>query len=138
MKKIFFLLGFVFLANMFSFAQTGDDPKDGTRRIDAIKIAYLTKELDLSPDEAKAFWPVYDRYTNEIKSTLKDSKDDDVLVRQQKLLDIRKKYKNEFVRVLSQERVNRLFMAENRFAELLKKDLQERRKNQMRPNRKGF
>jgi len=60
------------------------------------------------------------------------------LVRQQKLLDIRKKYKNEFVRVLSQERVNRLFMADNRFAELLKKDLQERRKNQMRPNRKGF
>ena len=138
MKKIFFLLGFVFLATMFSFAQTGDDLKGGTNRIDAIKIAYLTKELELSPDEAKAFWPLYDRYTGEIKSTLKDSKDDDVLVRQQKLLDIRKKYKNEFVKVLSQERVNRLFMAENRFAELLKKDLQERRKNQMKPLRRGF
>src|SRR6185295_745050 len=83
MKKIFFLLGFVFLATMFSFAQTGDDLKGGTNRIDAIKIAYLTKELELSPDEAKAFWPLYDRYTGEIKSTLKDSKDDDVLVRQQ-------------------------------------------------------
>ena len=138
MKKIFFLLGFVFFATMFSFAQTGVEPNEGTKRIDAIKIAYLTKELELSPDEAKAFWPLYDRYTNEIKSTLKDSKDDDVLVRQQKLLDIRKKYRNDFIKILSQERVNRLFMAENRFAELLKKDLQERRKNQMRPLRRGF
>ena len=34
-------------------------------RIKSHKIAYLTEQLSLSPEEAQQFWPVYNAYANE-------------------------------------------------------------------------
>jgi len=31
-------------------------------KLEAQKIAFITERLDLSPDEAKVFWPVYDEF----------------------------------------------------------------------------
>lgn len=31
-------------------------------RIKSLKVAYLTEKLELQPDEAAAFWPVYNQY----------------------------------------------------------------------------
>lgn len=33
-------------------------------RIRAMKIAFITERLDLSPEEAEKFWPVYNDYNN--------------------------------------------------------------------------
>ncbi len=35
---------------------------DWEKRIQSEKIAFLTSELDLSPEEAQVFWPVYNQY----------------------------------------------------------------------------
>lgn len=32
------------------------------QKIETAKIAYLTKEMQLTPDEAKVFWPLYDAF----------------------------------------------------------------------------
>lgn len=40
-------------------------------KIEAWKIAYITKNLDLSPAEAQKFWPVYNAYKAEIEDIQK-------------------------------------------------------------------
>ena len=53
-------------AFVLSFAQ----PRGGgmrADRIEAVKIAFMTKYINLSADEAQKFWPTYNAYNNEIK-----------------------------------------------------------------------
>lgn len=48
-------------------------PKPASReRIEAQRIAFITQKLQLTPDEAAKFWPIY----NEHKDQLKDMRDD--------------------------------------------------------------
>lgn len=96
-------------------------------RLKSLQIAYLTRELNITPSESEKFWPIYNKYQDEMITAMKSSKDGDVLEKQQQMLDIRKKYKPEFSRILNPERTNKLFEAEGRFREMVKKELQERR-----------
>jgi hypothetical protein len=124
MKKIFLLTVVVLFTWLAGFAQ---DEKPGEARLQSLEIAYITKELNLSPEEAQRFWPVYNKYAAEMREIIKNRrKDDDPLPTQQQLLDIKKKYRSEFLKVLAQERVNRLFIAEGKFRELVRRELQQR------------
>jgi len=38
----------------------------GKERIKAYRTAYITQELDLSPNEAEKFWPIYNEYDKKI------------------------------------------------------------------------
>jgi hypothetical protein len=59
MKNIFFLL-FSFL---FSVATLQAQSKvDHREKIKALKVAFITEELQMSTDVAQKFWPVYNRY----------------------------------------------------------------------------
>jgi hypothetical protein len=60
MKRLLPILFLICTLNLFS--QQSQDP-DGSR-IEALKIAYLTKKLNLSPEEAQRFWPVYNNYAS--------------------------------------------------------------------------
>ena len=66
------LLGLTLLMSIpLAFAQPRDNnPKPKQEKIEELKIAFLTKELNLSPQEAEKFWPVY----NEMGSKLKTEK----------------------------------------------------------------
>ena len=122
MKKILIILSFVI--PMAIFAQ---DNTAGENKLKSLEIAFLTRELNLSPDEAQKFWPVYNQYSAEMRSMIKSKENDpDVLDKQQKLLDIRKKYRNEFLKVLPPDRVNQVFTSEVKFREMVRKELQDR------------
>lgn len=65
-----------------SFAQPpqGQKRNDDARkkefeRIQSEKIAFLTQELDLSPEEAQVFWPVYNQYWKESLTLHKEMMD---------------------------------------------------------------
>lgn len=49
-----------FLALMCSLTFYGQEPKK--EKIKALKIAYITKDLNLSSSEAEKFWPIYNAY----------------------------------------------------------------------------
>jgi len=122
MKKIIFLIAF-FLPLLVS----AQDNSQRDNKLQSLEIAYLTKELNLSPEEAQKFWPVYNKYSAEMKETLRNKANDpDVLDKQQKLLDIRKKYRSEFLKVLSPDRVNQVFTSEVKFREMVRRELQDR------------
>jgi Spy/CpxP family protein refolding chaperone len=43
------------------------NPKDMEHKkemVQAMKTGFITKELDLSPEEAQKFWPIYNLYEN--------------------------------------------------------------------------
>ncbi len=104
--------------------------------IQALKAAFITKELDLTPDEAQKFWPVYNQYEKEITTVVKDNTNDDALDREEKVLNIRKKYKGQFSKVLgNQQRMNRLFNAEGKFRKVLIRALQQRQMKRAMKNR---
>lgn len=125
MRKIVYLL--LLLLPFSGIAQDGIRGEN-RQRLEAIQIAYLTKELSLTTQDAEKFWPVYNKYQDELRGLLKNGGDEDVLNRQQKALDIRKKYRPDFVKILGADRTNKLFQAEDKFREMVKRELQNRQK----------
>ncbi len=97
-------------------------------RLQALKVAFITKELKLTTEEAQQFWPVYNQYFDEIKQARKEHPDDEIAF-EEKVVGIRKKYKEEFKRVLKDDvRVNRIYTVDKSYRELLRKELQNRQR----------
>ena len=139
MKK--YLLIFILFFSISSYAQE-TEPNDEeiqtknskiSESIEALKTAYITKELDLKPDEAQKFWPVYNEYTGEIKKARLESKDD-IVGFEEKKVSILKKYQDNFKKVLgNDDRVKKCFNAAPKFNQLLKKEW-IRRQGLRKPN----
>jgi len=130
MKK-YLLLIILSLGMVFNgWAQDGDQ-KDGANKLEALKIAYLTKRLDLSTEEAQRFWPVYNKYAEEIKRVRVEQKDKNLpeIEVEDRILNIRKRYNGEFSKALSPEKANTFFRSEKEFGGFIQRELQERRLN---------
>ena len=136
MKKIFFIISLLFLHNYFCVAQTQSDDS----RVEDIKIAYMNRELNLTPEEAHKFWPVYNNYFSEIKQARKQYMNDEVAF-EERVVQIRKKYKDNFRGILNSDaRANKVFVSEKNLRDLFKKELQNRQRmrrnqNNRLPNR---
>lgn len=117
-------------------------PEDRIQEIKAQKSAFITQRLDLSPEEAQKFWPVYNQYDKELDAnrkemrsnhkTLKEDAElteaeanaaiEKELATRQKELDIRKKYTGEFKKTIGSKKTLELGKAERDFhRELLKR-----------------
>ena len=58
-RKLYPLL-FLFIS--FTFYAQGERMKEKREQIQAMKVAFLTSELNLTPNEAEKFWPIYNVY----------------------------------------------------------------------------
>ncbi|WP_423147302.1 hypothetical protein [Rubrolithibacter danxiaensis] len=136
--RLFFCILFsvIFIGSAHS-----QDKQDRIKRIEALKAAYITKKLDLTPDEAKGFWPVYNNYQHEISNLYRQKRQNQFNHRENpkealsndmdydnKILDVKKKYQKEFSRILPAQKVLDLYNAEREFREELIKELRDRRK----------
>ena len=132
MKKYLLILLLVFGFLVRVQAQDG-------QRLEAYKIAYLTKKLDLSPEEAQRFWPIYNGYTNDIRNVRQEQKDKNLseIDVEEKMLSVRKKYNGEFSKALSAEKINTFFRSEKDFKIEIQRVLQERRLNRQQ-NKRGL
>jgi hypothetical protein len=137
MKKYLLILvltiGFLFNAG----AQAQE--QDGGAKLQALKIAWLTKKLDLSPEEAQRFWPIYNKYIDEIRAIRQEQKQKGTseIDTEDKILGVRKKYNGEFSKALSAEKANTFFRSERDFGNEIRKELQERRMNRQL-NKRGL
>lgn len=111
-------------------------------KVEAMRIAFITNRLDLTPDEAKQFWPIYNNYRHDLTQLRRsfypndDGTDphldaDRQLDFEQRKLDLKKQYKLQFSQVLSKEKLNKLVSAEEDFKRLLMQTIRNRR--QQRP-----
>ncbi len=137
MKKLSLLSIILSCFSLFGIAQKENEMRGG-RNVESLKIAYITRELTLSPEEAQKFWPIYNNYVEELKSIRKERKDDnDILAIEENVLNIRKKYKPDFKKVLlGDDRVNKILTIDREFNNILRKELQQRM--QMRNKQKGI
>lgn len=131
MKKLIPLL--LLLISSSLMAQAQDDAKQPDREkkmqdIEALKVAFLSRELELSPEDAQKFWPVYNQYNRELTTAYQ--RNENVIDREEKVLEVRKKYKGQLSSVLGEQRMNRMFNAEGRFHQVLINVM--RRQKQMR------
>lgn len=119
MKKLLLILLMVCSVKMATFAQDGP----GEEKIQALKIAFITQKLNLTAQEAKDFWPVYNQYDQEIKSVERGG---DALKSEEQLLNIRKKYRSSFEKVIGAQKMSKLFNAERDFRSVLIQRLKNR------------
>lgn len=144
MKRAIYMLMLLLLSTATVFAQ----PK-GPRgeRIKNIKVGYITERIHLTSDQATRFWPVYNQYEQELRTTRRsffeqyrgrdNSQDeatarkfvDDNLEYQEAELRLKKKYKNELLKVISAQQLADLYVAERDFRKMLVNELRERRGN---------
>lgn len=116
---------------VFSQADFGDRPN-----IQNLKIGFVTRQLALTSEEAEKFWPLYNKYTNELKKARQEQKED-VLAFEERALNIRKQYKGEFKKILvTDDRLNKALTIDRDFNNVLKKELQ--RRAEIRNKRKEF
>jgi len=123
---------------LMSFALAGQNRDQVEERIEARRIAFITKIVDLTPEEAQVFWPEYNKYRDEQKairkSTREQSKnldaDQQFDLRQEaelKQLQNRNKFAKKVKELLGAERALKLMNADRRFKEKMVQELQERR-----------
>jgi hypothetical protein len=112
--------------------------------IQTMKVAFITKKLNLTTSEAQSFWPVYNQYENELekiriehKKTMREIKDDfsslsDAEIEKfvdaqiafrQKEIDVLKKHHPEFKKTLPVKKVALLYRAEEDFKRHLIKQI---------------
>jgi flagellar biosynthesis component FlhA len=126
--KRFLLFTLLFLAGFIIRAQNGN-------RLEALKIAYITNKLNLSPEEAQKFWPIYNQYALELKvARMKAMNNNSSEIElDESLLNIRKKYSVQFGQVLPPAKVDTFFKSEKEFGHFVEMEMERRQlKNQKR------
>ncbi len=133
-KKILFFFLFLFFGSYFCHAQTPDNNGD-ENKVEVVKMAYLSNELNLTPQEAQNFWPVYNNYVNEIKQARVQYPDDEVAF-EKKVVEIKERYQGNFKKVLgnSDKRANKVYTADKQFNNTLRNELKRRQNFQQTPN----
>lgn len=117
-------------------------------QVKAAKIGFITRELNLTEEEAQKFWPVYNKFDNEREAhrrkmmalrletgssgDVMTDKEAEAAVEQylqlrQEEVDLEKRFYQSVKKVLSAEKVALLFQAEKRFQRELLRNLQQRR-----------
>jgi hypothetical protein len=122
------ILMFVFWINIIYICSGQAPAEGGAKKVEEIQRSYLTEELLLTPEEATKFFPVFEDYKEELKKIKKERGVDELEYAEQ-VLAIRKKFKTEFKGILgSDDRVNKIYVAEKNFKKILEDELDKRKK----------
>lgn len=131
MKKLLFILSLLFVTSFQLFAQE-DDENEGGEKIRDKMNEYIQKRLDLSKDEAEKFSPVFLRYFREWRQTLKENRDDR-LVMQQRIVELRIRYRTQFRDIIGEKRGNQVFGHQDIFIHEIQRLRRERMSGPNRP-----
>lgn len=135
MKKYLLILIVMISSVSVVFAQDQGGDQTRQEKIQALYVAYVTQQLQFTPEEAQKFWPVHTQFTTELKAIKKDLPE---LDKQQARLDIKKRYQENFNKIIGTNRCERFFRMEGEFRKkLMDKVNNNPRQNQQRPKRRG-
>ncbi|MBS4059303.1 MAG: hypothetical protein KG029_02780 [Bacteroidetes bacterium] len=146
---------FAFSTNIAIAQQRRPQAPDG-KRIEAVKIAFFTRQMKLTPDEAKVFWPLYDQYQmaleeqkherrqkqEDVRERLEDLSDEQInqiidsrLSQAELAFNARKTFINALRKELSPMKAALFFRAEEQFQRELMERVKENRENRTMPPR---
>jgi len=131
MKKILYILTLFFLT---SFAAQAQDDGNDDRIRDKMR-EYIQKRMDLTKNEAEKFTPVFIRYFKEWRTTLR-SYNSDRLVLQQKIIELKLRFRPEFKEILGEKRGEEVYKRQQEFITELDNVRRERIKDRIRPQQR--
>ena len=145
--KILFPIIFLLVASL-SFSQGFKEKRE---KVKALKVAYITEQLELTTDEAQKFWPIYNAF-DENQSELRHEKMRAILDRfkpgnveklsekdasnslaqmekiEEDLFNLKKKFIKDLQGVISAKKIIKLKKAEEDFNRELLKQMREKRR----------
>ncbi|HAD15064.1 MAG TPA: hypothetical protein DCF33_21785 [Saprospirales bacterium] len=148
--------GWILLLFISITAHSQVDPDQKEARLAAFRAEVFTRVLNLTPDEAQGFWPVYNEYADKREQVqqdlrpgkqldqMSDAEVEEQIKRhfelKQRELELEKEAYQKLRKVLPLRKVAKLPAAEREFRESLIKKLQEARerrqeRQQIRPGR---
>lgn len=130
MKRFLLIFTLALLAGFSSKAQDDDNDKIGDKMRE-----FIQRRLNLSRNEAERFTPVFVRYFKEWRQTLRDSRND-ILVRQQRIAELRIRYRTEFRDIVGDKKSIEIFKRQEEFVRILGEQQQIKNRNDDRPNRR--
>ena len=143
--------------NSFGQENNREMKKEKKEKIEQMKISFITDELELSPDEAQKFWPIYNEMESKIKgekksqrklekelrenpATLSDAdnktKVTAIFDSEQKEIAIKREYYNKIGEQIGYKKSTKLLSLEQKFKRELMKQLKEKKQvgSQSQPN----
>ena len=136
MKNIAFFLALLF--GIGAIAQPKDF-KEKKEKLDAMRVAFITDELELSPEEAQLFWPVFNERNKKVEDlrremmetmfklknqgkSLDDLSDAEIekmmqmrFANEKEIAKINESYHNKLVAAVGLRKTAKLYMSEMRF-----------------------
>lgn len=140
MKRIYFILLMLTTLSSGLYAQA---PME---KLKAMKVAHITEKLNLSSDQAKGFWPIYNQYEQEkrqissaIRGKYGESRgenvgekeaiayQDEIFALKEKEAELIKLYRPRFLKVITATQFSDLLVAEKEFNQMLLQELRQRK-----------
>jgi len=130
------LIGFFFLLSLPKHLMSQSKDSDREESIKAKKIAFFTEKLNLTPEEAQRFWPVYNDYWKKKNRIIEDRRSlmkecsekmgrlsaketeryADQYIKSHKLeAELLQEFNEKFKRVLPVDKVMKLYFADHEF-----------------------
>ena len=133
MKKWLLILFLFLLPGFAAFSQEDDTNQEGGKIAERMR-EYIQKNLGLSKNEAQRFSPVFVRYFREFAQTHRLFKTDK-LIFQQKIIELRLRYRSEFRQIMDEQRANKVFQYEDKFRQEAIRIIKENRRDRIPPRR---
>lgn len=109
------------------------------QKILAARNNFISRQLNLTDDESRRFWPIYNQYQQDLTAVrvlkrLNNSSAsvngteqiDKEIAYEKQMVEIRQRYRDEFLKIMSPEKVSLLYKSEREFTDELIKQLSER------------
>lgn len=144
-KLAWIFIPILLVSNAFGQEEMNKEKED---KIEALKVGFITQELNLTSTEAEKFWPVYNEMDAKMKeirqscrkinqelreSEEKISNDDakkklaTLFENDQKELDLKKEYSEKFIKIIGEKRTLKLLSLEHEFRRVLLERLKDRK-----------
>lgn len=139
------IMGMLILISLTSYGQD----KAAMQKIESARIALITERLELTPDQAEKFWPLYREYNlqrrqmrEEFRNTrqsadlqnLSEEQSKELMQQtmnlKQQELNLERKYAERMTQVISTQQMLRLRNAEKEFQQRLLQRIQQQRQQQ--------
>lgn len=126
MKKLLSILFFITFSAFAGFAQEDEpDNSQGGKLLDRMQL-FIQKKLDLTPNEAEKFRPIFMRYIAELRRTHRENKQDRPVL-QLRIAELRVKFRDEFRMVVDERRANRVFVHQKEFEDKIRQEILDRK-----------
>jgi hypothetical protein len=108
------------------------------RRVENVKVSYIRTRLNLPPEQAAKFFPLYQEYQQELFNVRKLKRQNNLnaadgqeqvnkeLMYENEIVQIKIKFNDAFLKVLPPDKVSELYKSEREFNDELVRQLSER------------